>query len=206
MRVTQKGFRTKQLMVVTTLLDAEEYSGRRDRRALPSQMAGGAQSPKPQNGFADGSPALQDATPGAQRVLHAPRGLQPDPADDGAGRARVGDVSVAGEFQRGVANARTPSCPRSAQARRWTPGATRWWPRSPRTPSATVPTATNPDCLKRRRNKYKYLRATASQLQKTSRMNQLRKFKSGITPVDRNQRSQEENEVNPESAHLALSY
>ena len=75
MRVTQKGFRTKELVVVTTLLDAEEYPADEIAELYRRRWQAGAQSAKSQNGPADGSPPLQDAAPRAQRVFHAPRGL-----------------------------------------------------------------------------------------------------------------------------------
>jgi hypothetical protein len=65
-RVKQKGFRTKSLVVVTTLLDAEAFFSQGNRRSLSPPLASRTSSAEPENRAADGSLALQDASSGTQ--------------------------------------------------------------------------------------------------------------------------------------------
>ena len=62
-----------------------DVSGRGDRRALSPALASGTASAEPEDRAANGSSALQDAAPRAQRIVHAPLGLQSDPPCDGRG-------------------------------------------------------------------------------------------------------------------------
>ncbi len=112
-RVTQAGFRVRQMVLVTTLLDAQLYNRQEiaqafrlrwhaelDLRAIKQTMH---MSGDP-GGLPPGTPAaLQDATDGAQRDLDASAGLQPDPRGDGRGGPRGRHRTAAGELCRGGA-------------------------------------------------------------------------------------------------------
>ena len=142
-----KGFRTRTLVVVTTLLDAETISGRRNRFVVPPSLAGGASLAKHQDRTANGPFALQDSAPGSQRVLHAPAGLQSDPRRDGGGRLPVGQIAVGNQFQGGAANAQSVSSPALV------PGGDRTWCQALLTAVATHAVGNRPDRFEPRRLK-----------------------------------------------------
>ncbi len=106
-RVKQRGFRTKMLVVVTTLLDAEEFPAEEIAVSAvePSSLASRTPVEKPEDRSANGSLAVQESAPRPQRVLHAPAGVQPAPPRHGAGGHRSEGSSLANQLQGNFANA-----------------------------------------------------------------------------------------------------
>ena len=68
-RVLQKGFRTRSLVVVTTLARRRTISTRGDCLVVPAAMAGGVAFAESEDRFANGQSAVQDSRAGPQRVL-----------------------------------------------------------------------------------------------------------------------------------------
>ena len=108
-RVAQKGFRTKSLVVVTTLFDAQQYPAEDIASVVPPSLAGGASLAKYQDRSANGPFAVQDARPGSQRILHASARLQSASRRDGGGGLRVRQIAVGNQFQGDAANAQSVS-------------------------------------------------------------------------------------------------
>jgi Transposase DDE domain len=82
------GFRTREITLVTTLLDAEAYRVSDLAELVPPALAGGDLSGSASNGHADGGAALQNGsghTEGTNRLCH---GLQPGAHD----HAAIGDA------------------------------------------------------------------------------------------------------------------
>ena len=80
-RVEQPGFRSKTLIIATTLLDAEEFT-RKDLADLYFfSLECGARSEVPQGNDGDGHPALLVAGVSSEGNLDAHPGLQSDPHD-----------------------------------------------------------------------------------------------------------------------------
>ena len=87
--VRQAGFRSHKLIIVTTLLDAEEVSCQRPRRALSRSLERRTRSAVAQANHADGHPALQDAGTRAEGNLDTHPGLQSHPHDHRSGRRQA---------------------------------------------------------------------------------------------------------------------
>src|SRR5581483_7709331 len=84
-RVRQPGFRTREIVVVTTLLDPEQVT-KEDLATLYRAVAQRARSAIPEIRDADARAEVQDAGAGAQGGVGAHPGPQPDPHCDGPGR------------------------------------------------------------------------------------------------------------------------
>ena len=87
--VRQAGFRSHKLIIVTTLLDAEEVERQRPRRALSRSLERRTRSAVAQANHADGHPALQDAGTRAEGNLDTHPGLQSHPHDHRSGRRQA---------------------------------------------------------------------------------------------------------------------
>ena len=90
-RVEQPGFRTRSVVVVTTLLDPEQASQGGPGLALPGPVEQRARPAVDQGHAADGRAAVQDAGAGPQGDLDPRPGLQPDPHGHGPGGRPRGD-------------------------------------------------------------------------------------------------------------------
>ena len=102
-RVETRGFRTRVVDVVTTLLDAEIYTKAQNCILIPSKVACGTRPALDQGRPGHGRAAVQDPGDGPQRDRHDAGGVQRDPGVDGAGGegARPGATSI--ELQGSVA-------------------------------------------------------------------------------------------------------
>ena len=85
-RVAQPGFRTKSVVVVTTLLDPRQTTKEDLADAVPGAVERGTRPAVDQVGDADARVAGEDAGDGPQGGVGAHPGLQPDPHRDGPGR------------------------------------------------------------------------------------------------------------------------
>ena len=124
-RVRVRGWRVRELTLVTTLCDAEVYSLDELARVYHAALAGRSGLAFDQDHDANGRTALQDARHGAQGNLAAPVGLQPDPHRDGRGRGAREYAAAGGELQRRAANAHRVSRDRGAGSARRLAGALR---------------------------------------------------------------------------------
>ncbi len=110
-RVEQKGFRTKSLLLVTTLLDPEQSPAREIaelyRRRWQAEL--NLRSLK----IVLQMDHLRCTAPHRVRgrVFHAPAGVQSDPTRAGSGRLRQGSGTLDGEFQRDAANTESSTPP-----------------------------------------------------------------------------------------------
>ena len=104
-RVEQPGFRTRSVVVVTTLLDprAGDQGGPGD--AVPGAVEQRARPAVDQVDDADGRAAVQDAGDGPQGGVGARPGLQPDPHGHGPGRGAARRRAAVDQLQGGAADA-----------------------------------------------------------------------------------------------------
>ena len=103
--VTQKGFRCRQLRLVTTLAGRPGLLPAGIGDGVPLPLAGGAGSAFHQGRDADGRAAVQESGDGPQGDLDAPAGLQSDPPAHGPGRGHGRGFSSRPQLQRDPANA-----------------------------------------------------------------------------------------------------
>src|SRR5262249_3530495 len=85
-RVEKRGFRTKELVVVTSLLDAKVYSRNELEGLYRARWACITRHKIDQANAANGCAEVQDAGYGPHGDVGAPIGLQSDPRSDGRGR------------------------------------------------------------------------------------------------------------------------
>ena len=104
-RVEQPGFRTKAIVVVTTLLDPVETTKEDLASFVSCALEQRARSALDQVHDANGHAALQDAGTRPQGGLDAHSRLQSHPHDHGAGRDEARRGAAHDQLQRGSANA-----------------------------------------------------------------------------------------------------
>lgn len=97
-KVEQPGFRTKALIVVTTLLDADEFS-KSDLALLYRALERGARSEVPETNDADGNLAVQNTGVGPEGNLDAPTGLQSHTHDHCPSRNQTRPRPTIDQFQ-----------------------------------------------------------------------------------------------------------
>ena len=100
-RVEQPGFRTRALVVATTLLDAEAVTADDLARALPGAVERGARSEVVEADDADGRAAVQDPGAGPEGDLGPRAGVQPGPHGHGPGRRPARPRAAVGQLQGG---------------------------------------------------------------------------------------------------------
>ena len=94
------GFRVRELVVVTTLTDAERYPQAGDRAVVPPSLARGTRSAEHQDQPAAGRSSRQEAGDDPPRDLGPLAGLQSDPQGDGPGGAPSREVAAGIELRR----------------------------------------------------------------------------------------------------------
>ncbi len=105
--IDRPGYRTRVLVVATTLLDAEAFPWREAAALYGARWQAELDLRLVERHLADGDTTLQDAGDGAEGGMDAPSGVQPDPRRDGPGGAEAGllpwALSFAGAVQTVVA-------------------------------------------------------------------------------------------------------
>src|SRR4051794_597079 len=104
-RVEQPGFRTRSVVVVTTILDPVQASAEELDLALPRQVEQRTRPAVDQDHAPDGPAALQDTGARPEGDLGPRPGLQPDPHGDGAGGGPRGCRTEVDQLQGDAASA-----------------------------------------------------------------------------------------------------
>ena len=102
-RVRDRAKRVRNLVLVTTLVDAGDLSCRRARRSVPPAVARGIGSAYVEDRDADGDVADPEPGDGAQGGGAPSAGVQPDPGDHGGGGAGRGGESAEAQLHGCVA-------------------------------------------------------------------------------------------------------
>ena len=120
-RIARKGYRTRTIIVATTLLDAEQYPAGRDREAVSTSLGSGNQSAFPQDHDEHGRAPLPNSRHGAQGDLGAPVGVQPGPDSHRPGGGQAWKTSTTDQLctsDEDLGGVPPRDCPRFARAAR----------------------------------------------------------------------------------------